>query len=123
MIRLEPQDEVVGAVELMAGHDELVFVTSDAQLLRFPVAAVRAQGRAGGGIAGVRLARDARVRFFGALRLADDNVVVTVSGSSSALPGTEAGSVKVTPLSEYPTKGAPPAVSAVIGSCVVKTSC
>ncbi len=105
VIRLEPQDEVVGAVELMAGHDELVFVTSDAQLLRFPVAAVRAQGRAGGGIAGVRLARDARVRFFGALRLADDNVVVTVSGSSSALPGTEAGSVKVTPLSEYPTKG------------------
>ncbi len=32
-------------------------------------------------------------------------MVVTVSGSSSALPGTEAGSVKVTPFSEYPPKG------------------
>jgi DNA gyrase subunit A len=31
--------------------------------------------------------------------------VVTVSGSSAALPGTDAGSVKVTPYSEYPGKG------------------
>jgi DNA gyrase subunit A len=30
---------------------------------------------------------------------------VTVSGSSSALPGTQAGAVKVTPLAEYPPKG------------------
>ena len=30
---------------------------------------------------------------------------MSVSGSSSALPGTEAGSVKVTPFTEYPTKG------------------
>jgi DNA gyrase subunit A len=35
----------------------------------------------------------------------DGSVVVTVSGASSALPGTEAGSVKVTPFSEYPPKG------------------
>ena len=32
-------------------------------------------------------------------------MVVTVSGSSTALPGTEAGSAKVTPFSEYPAKG------------------
>jgi DNA gyrase subunit A len=32
-------------------------------------------------------------------------VVVTVSGSSSALPGTQAGSVKVTAFSEFPAKG------------------
>jgi DNA gyrase subunit A len=31
--------------------------------------------------------------------------VVTASGSSTALPGTEAGSVKVTPFTEYPPKG------------------
>jgi DNA gyrase subunit A len=31
--------------------------------------------------------------------------VVTVAGSSEALPGTEAGTVKVTPFSEYPGKG------------------
>jgi DNA gyrase subunit A len=32
-------------------------------------------------------------------------VVVTSSGSSTALPGTEPGAVKVTPFSEYPGKG------------------
>jgi DNA gyrase subunit A len=32
-------------------------------------------------------------------------VVVTVAGSAGALPGAAAGSVKVTPLHEYPGKG------------------
>jgi DNA gyrase subunit A len=32
-------------------------------------------------------------------------MVVTVAGSADALPGTEAGSVKVTPFAEYPSKG------------------
>ncbi|MCP6336039.1 hypothetical protein NL449_28880, partial [Klebsiella pneumoniae] len=32
-------------------------------------------------------------------------MVVTVAGSSGALPGTDAGTVKVTPLSAYPAKG------------------
>ena len=32
-------------------------------------------------------------------------VVVTASGASTALPGTEAGAVKVTPFTEYPAKG------------------
>jgi DNA gyrase subunit A len=32
-------------------------------------------------------------------------VVVTASGSGTSLPGTEAGSVKVTPFAEYPAKG------------------
>ena len=32
-------------------------------------------------------------------------MLVSVSGSSSSLPGTEAGSVKVTPFGEYPAKG------------------
>jgi len=32
-------------------------------------------------------------------------VVVTASGSSTALPGTEPGAVKVTPFTEYPPKG------------------
>jgi DNA gyrase subunit A len=31
--------------------------------------------------------------------------VVTASGSSTALPGTEPGAVKVAPFSEYPGKG------------------
>jgi DNA gyrase subunit A len=36
---------------------------------------------------------------------AADNVVVSVSGSSAALTGTDPGSVKVTPYVEYPAKG------------------
>ncbi|MFY9915202.1 MAG: DNA topoisomerase IV subunit A, partial [Nocardioidaceae bacterium] len=44
VIRLEEGDEVVGGLELTSIDDELVFVTSDAQLLHFAAAAVRPQG-------------------------------------------------------------------------------
>ncbi|WP_241653358.1 DNA gyrase/topoisomerase IV subunit A [Propioniciclava flava] len=104
IIRLEPGDHVVGAVELGDETQELVFVTSDAQLLHFPASAVRPQGRAGGGVAGIKLADGAKVVFFGASP-GQDAVVATVSGSSDALPGTEAGLVKVTEFAEYPGKG------------------
>ncbi|HYO32339.1 MAG TPA: DNA topoisomerase IV subunit A [Nocardioidaceae bacterium] len=104
VIRLD-DDTVVGAVELRSPDDDLVFVSSDAQLLRFPAAAVRPQGRSGGGIVGVRLSPGCRVVSFGSVDPALDNVVVTVAGSSAALPGTEAGTVKVSDLREYPRKG------------------
>ena len=52
VIRLNDGDEVVGAVPLSTGDEELVFITSDAQLLHFPAPGVRPQGRSGGGIAG-----------------------------------------------------------------------
>ena len=104
VIRLDDGDEVVGATELATGDETLCFVTSDAQLLHFGAAAVRPQGRSGGGIAGVRVTPGERVVWFGALD-AGDNVLVTASGSSTALPGTEPGAVKVTPFSEYPGKG------------------
>jgi DNA gyrase subunit A len=105
IIRLDTSDRVVGAVELAVDDMDLVFVTSDAQLLRFPAGSVRPQGRSGGGIAGIRLGTGNRVVFFGAVDPASESVVVTVAGSSAALPGTQAGSVKVTPVVEYPTKG------------------
>ena len=105
VIRLNDSDRVVGAVELAADEMDLVFVTSDAQLLRFPAGSVRPQGRAGGGIAGVRVGAGHRVVFFGAVGPSAESVVVTVAGSSGSLPGTQAGSVKVTPVAEYPTKG------------------
>ena len=105
LVALRDGDEVVGAVELQSGDEDLVFVTSDAQLLRFGAGAVRPQGRAAGGVAGVKLAPDARVTFFGAVPQGVDAVVVTSSGSSGALPGTEPGSIKATPYSEYPAKG------------------
>ena len=50
---------------LASDDDDLVFVTSDGQLLRFAASAVRPQGRAAGGMAGIRLGGDAQVVFFG----------------------------------------------------------
>ena len=104
VIRLEAGDRVIGAVELTSLTDELVFVSNDAQLLHFAAAGVRPQGRAGGGMAGIKLAVGAKAVFFGAVPTAG-SVVVTVSGTSRALPGTDAGSIKVTPFDEYPGKG------------------
>jgi DNA gyrase subunit A len=56
-------------------------------------------------MAGIKLAAGQRVTFFGAVPQGSDAIVVTASGSSGALPGTEPGSIKVTPYSEYPAKG------------------
>ena len=104
VIRLEAGDRVVGAVELTTARADLVFITNDAQLLRFPASSVRPQGRSGAGMAGIKLGIGASVIHFGAVSAAD-SVVVTVSGSSRALPGTDAGSVKVTGFGHYPAKG------------------
>lgn len=106
VIRLADGDEVVGAAELTTGAETLCFVTSDAQLLHFGADGVRPQGRAGGGMAGVRLADDQRVVWFGVVDPDPElSVVVSVSGASTSLPGTDAGSAKVTPFSDYPAKG------------------
>ncbi len=105
LIRLDDGDRVIGAVELTGEEDELVFISSDAQLLHFPASSVRPQGRPAGGMAGIRLAPRAGVVFFGALDPGRDGVVVTISGSADALPGTQPGLAKVTPFGEYPAKG------------------
>ncbi len=104
VIALKDGDEVVGAVELATGDETLCFVSEQAQLLHFAASSVRPQGRSGGGIAGIKLGADDEVAFFGVVD-PTDAAVVTSSGSSTALPGTEAGAVKVTPFGEYPAKG------------------
>jgi DNA gyrase subunit A len=75
VIRLEDGDRVVGAVELRTGEEDLVFVSSQAQLLRFAASNVRPQGRGGGGVAGIKLAKDAQVTDIGAATGADDALV------------------------------------------------
>ena len=118
VLSLKDGDRVVGAVQLSEESSELVFITSDAQLLRFPASAVRPQGRAAGGMAGVRLSPGASVVWFGVVSADAASgvpvgapgtyaaaVVVTVAGSTGALPGAAGLSVKVTPLHEYPGKG------------------
>ena len=63
VIGLKAGDEVVGVVQ-GDETDELVFVASDAQLLRFPAASVRPQGCPAGGMAGINLASGAHVIYF-----------------------------------------------------------
>jgi len=114
VIALKDGDRVVGAVQLDSEDQDLVFITSDAQLLRFGAAAVRPQGRAAAGMAGIRLSPRVSVQWFGtvwpgsapgAVQAAAEPVVVTVAGSAGALPGTSPASVKVTPYADYPPKG------------------
>ena len=112
IISLRDGDRVVGAVQLADEAQDLVFVTSDAQLLRFGAASVRPQGRSAAGMAGIGWRR-AGVVWFGAIDPVGAEppgsprapVVVTVAGSAGALPGTSAVTVKVTPYGEYPPKG------------------
>jgi len=104
IMSLKPGDSVVGAA-LAPDDAELVFVASDAQLLRFDAASVRPQGRAAGGMAGIRLAPGVEAIAFTAVRPAEDIVVVTVAGASQAIAGTDAGSAKVSAFDEFPAKG------------------
>ncbi len=104
IIALKPGDEVVGASQ-GGDAEELVFVTSDAQLLRFGAAQVRPQGVAAGGMAGIKLGAKASVIFFGAVDPGAEVSVVTISAPADTLPGSDPGRAKVSALSEFPGKG------------------
>ncbi|MGB2968943.1 MAG: DNA topoisomerase IV subunit A [Candidatus Nanopelagicales bacterium] len=105
VIKLKAGDRVVGATT-SADTDELVFVTSNAHLLRFGASSVRPQGRTAGGMAGIKLAADAQVVFFGAVTAQHNDVLVaTVAGSLGLLAGTAATSAKVSKWTEFPAKG------------------
>ncbi|MDR7189958.1 DNA gyrase subunit A [Microbacterium sp. BE35] len=105
LIALRDGDRVVGAAPASEGA-ELVFVASDAQLLRFDASSVRPQGRSAGGMAGIRLTDGAEVISFDVVGPSEfDAVVVTIAGSTTALAGTDAGSAKVSLFSEFPAKG------------------
>ena len=105
VIGLKDGDEVVGALQLETGHETLCFITSDAQLLHFgcgrgPPAGPRGRRHAGDPGGRRRAGRLVRCRRPVRLRRRDRR-----PGSSTALPGTEPGAVKVTPFEEYPAKG------------------
>ena len=120
VIDLKDGDEVVFAA-VAEDDDRLVFISSDSSLLTFKAKNVRPQGRTAGGMAGIKLAEGARVAAFNVvpagkvawtyeegengLTSGSGAVVLTVAGDSDALPGTENGAAKVTPLEMYPTKG------------------
>ncbi|MEV6262077.1 DNA topoisomerase IV subunit A [Streptomyces sp. NPDC051784] len=104
VISLKDGDRIVGATQLRTGEEDLVFITSDAQLLRYPASSVRPQGRAAGGMAGVKVAAGAVVLSFSAVDPAEDAVVFTVAGSHGTLDDSER-TWKLTPFDQYPRKG------------------
>ncbi|MEY4293902.1 MAG: hypothetical protein RIR29_552 [Actinomycetota bacterium] len=104
LIALKEGDRVVSA-ELANSAKEYVIVTSDAQVLRFSADAVRAQGRAASGVAGINLSDGAKVIAFASIANPAEAFVVTAANSSAALAGTDAGSIKLSSLEEFPAKG------------------
>ncbi|MFI8190189.1 DNA topoisomerase (ATP-hydrolyzing) subunit A [Streptomyces sp. NPDC085946] len=105
VITLKEGDRIVGAVELRTGEEDLVFITDDAQLLRFQASQVRPQGRPAGGVAGVKLAEGAKVISFTAVDPAVDAVVFTVAGSRGTLDDSVQTTAKLTPFDQFPRKG------------------
>ncbi|WP_250402163.1 DNA gyrase/topoisomerase IV subunit A [Streptomyces cellostaticus] len=105
VITLKEGDRIVGAVELRTGEEDLVFITDDAQLLRFQASIVRPQGRPAGGIAGIKLTEGAKVISFTAVDPAADAAVFTVAGSRGTLDDSVQTTAKLTPFDQYPRKG------------------
>ncbi|MFK0057680.1 DNA topoisomerase (ATP-hydrolyzing) subunit A [Streptomyces werraensis] len=105
VITLKEGDRIVGATELRTGEEDLVFITDDAQLLRFPASIVRPQGRPAGGMTGIKLGEGAKVISFTAVDPAADAVVFTVAGSRGTLDDSVQTTAKLTPFDQYPRKG------------------
>lgn len=95
IIGLKEGDEVVHAQWLTEPESRLAFISSDGQLLNFPSASVRPQGRTGGGMAGIRMSDDHRVIAFAVVPPESEQLVATYTGKSA----------KVTPFDAYPGKG------------------
>lgn len=106
LIALKAGDSLVSAA-LAPDDSQLVFVTTDAQLLHFGASNVRPQGRQAGGMTGIKLSPEAHVKsgFVISAKEKDLALVVTVAQGSEVLPGTESCSAKITELSEFPAKG------------------
>ncbi|MFE1259792.1 DNA topoisomerase (ATP-hydrolyzing) subunit A [Streptomyces albogriseolus] len=105
VITLKEGDRIVGATELRTGEEDLVFITDDAQLLRYPASVVRPQGRPAGGMTGIKLGEGAKVISFTAVDPAADAVVFTVAGSRGTLDDSVHTTAKLTPFDQYPRKG------------------
>ncbi|MHB9858533.1 DNA gyrase/topoisomerase IV subunit A [Streptomyces sp. YIM S03343] len=105
VITLKEGDRIVGAAELRTGEEDLVFITDDAQLLRFQASQVRPQGRPAGGMAGIKLADGVKVICFAAVDPAVEAVVFTVAGSRGTLDDSVQTTAKLTPFDQYPRKG------------------
>jgi DNA gyrase subunit A len=104
VISLKPGDQVVGAA-ISTEKDELIFVTDDAQLLRFDASQVRPQGRGAAGMAGIKLSEGAQAIYFTSLKTSKSTQVLTAASNSESLGAVDSGSAKLSALSEFPAKG------------------
>ena len=100
VIKLKPKDTVIAATVCSSDDNALTLVTQEAKLLTFDAAKVRPQGRAGGGIAGIKLGAHDAVIALGVTAPGSAAEVVTVTNGQDGM-----ASAKVTPLAEYPQKG------------------
>lgn len=93
VIKVSSGAEVLSARPVVDGDQQVVFVASNANLLKFPASSVPVQGRTSTGVAGFKLVKDSKV--IGAFVADEGDMLITNTGKS----------IKVTPLSEYPVKG------------------
>ena len=93
VIGLAERDRVVACFDCTDEHD-IVMITSDAQALRTPISAVRAQGATAKGVSGMSLKGTAKI--VGAGVASGDAVILSVS---------DTGSTKSTSVEEIPSKG------------------
>ena len=93
VIKLKPQDTLVAAFTAPPGAD-VVIIASDGQVLRTPADGISAQGRNASGVAGMKLKGGAKVIAAGAIL--GDEPILTV---------TDKGTAKLTPSSEFESKG------------------
>lgn len=93
VIKLKPQDTLVAAFTAPSGAD-IAIIASDGQVLRTPVDDISAQGRNAAGVAGMKLKDGAKV--IGAGVILGDDPILTV---------TDRGTAKLTPSSEFESKG------------------
>ena len=95
LMNVADDDELV-SVSRCLPEDEIVCISSDAQLLRMRAAQVRPQGRSAAGMAGMRLRTGSQIVAAAA---------VSNPGSSGVALVTDALNAKWSPLSEYPLLG------------------
>ncbi|MDO4241020.1 MAG: DNA topoisomerase IV subunit A [Microbacteriaceae bacterium] len=110
LISLKPGDKVVHAA-YAEDSAELVFITSNAQLLRFSAALVRPQGRGAGGMAGIKLSAGAQVVAFNVITAENIETAqvatfaAVAADDGSLFAPSAAGSVKLSALADFPPKG------------------
>ena len=93
VIKLKPQDTLAAAFTAPAGAD-IAIIASDGQVLRTPVDGISTQGRNASGVAGMKLKDGAKVIAAG-----------VILGDEPILTVTDKGTAKLTPSSEFESKG------------------